>query len=144
MKPQTAEELMRSRYAAYVERNIDYLSATHDPDTLASFNPKQAARWSREATWEGLEVVSTEGGQVEDEEGVVEFIARYRMDNQSVTHHERSHFRKIDGSWYYHEGVMVKPPPVVRELKVGRNDLCPCGSGKKYKKCCGGHTAAQG
>lgn len=27
--------------------------------------------------------------------------------------------------------------PVVREEKIGRNDLCPCGSGKKYKKCCG-------
>ena len=27
--------------------------------------------------------------------------------------------------------------PVVKETKVGRNDLCPCGSGKKYKNCCG-------
>ena len=27
--------------------------------------------------------------------------------------------------------------PVVKEKKVGRNDPCPCGSGKKYKKCCG-------
>ena len=27
--------------------------------------------------------------------------------------------------------------PVRREQKVGRNDPCPCGSGKKYKKCCG-------
>ena len=26
---------------------------------------------------------------------------------------------------------------VVKEKKVGRNDPCPCGSGKKYKKCCG-------
>lgn len=26
---------------------------------------------------------------------------------------------------------------VVKEEKIGRNDLCPCGSGKKYKKCCG-------
>ena len=33
-----------------------------------------------------------------------------------------------------------KPAPA-RTTKVGRNDLCPCGSGKKYKKCCG---AAQG
>ncbi|HHY78013.1 MAG TPA: preprotein translocase subunit SecA [Clostridiales bacterium] len=27
--------------------------------------------------------------------------------------------------------------PVVKEAKIGRNDPCPCGSGKKYKKCCG-------
>jgi len=31
----------------------------------------------------------------------------------------------------------VAPKPFVREPKVGRNDPCPCGSGKKYKKCCG-------
>jgi len=31
----------------------------------------------------------------------------------------------------------VKPKPVVIEAKVGRNEPCPCGSGKKYKKCCG-------
>jgi preprotein translocase subunit SecA len=30
-----------------------------------------------------------------------------------------------------------KPKPVRVEKKVGRNDPCPCGSGKKYKKCCG-------
>ncbi len=29
------------------------------------------------------------------------------------------------------------PKPVRAGAKVGRNDLCPCGSGKKYKKCCG-------
>ena len=29
------------------------------------------------------------------------------------------------------------PEPFVREPKIGRNDPCPCGSGKKYKKCCG-------
>ncbi|MBQ3018165.1 MAG: preprotein translocase subunit SecA [Clostridia bacterium] len=34
-----------------------------------------------------------------------------------------------------------KPAPVRNEEKVGRNDPCPCGSGKKYKKCCGANTA---
>jgi preprotein translocase subunit SecA len=28
-------------------------------------------------------------------------------------------------------------PIVKKDKKVGRNDPCPCGSGKKYKKCCG-------
>ena len=32
----------------------------------------------------------------------------------------------------------VKPTPVKKQEKVGPNDPCPCGSGKKYKKCCGG------
>ena len=30
----------------------------------------------------------------------------------------------------------VKRQPVVKKIKVGPNDPCPCGSGKKYKKCC--------
>ena len=30
-----------------------------------------------------------------------------------------------------------KTRTVVNENKIGRNDACPCGSGKKYKKCCG-------
>ena len=33
--------------------------------------------------------------------------------------------------------IYVTPKPFVREPKIGRNDPCPCGSGKKYKKCCG-------
>ena len=33
----------------------------------------------------------------------------------------------------------VKKQPVKKGQKVGRNDPCPCGSGKKYKKCCGMH-----
>ena len=35
------------------------------------------------------------------------------------------------------EASSSKPKPVVKAAKVGRNDLCPCGSGKKYKKCHG-------
>jgi len=32
---------------------------------------------------------------------------------------------------------LLNPPQVVKSEKIGRNDPCPCGSGKKYKKCCG-------
>jgi len=31
----------------------------------------------------------------------------------------------------------LKKEPVVKEKKAGRNDPCPCGSGKKFKNCCG-------
>ena len=34
--------------------------------------------------------------------------------------------------------LLLNPPqPKIAEKKIGRNDPCPCGSGKKYKKCCG-------
>ena len=35
------------------------------------------------------------------------------------------------------EEQTVKKPVVRKDKKVGRNEACPCGSGKKYKKCCG-------
>ncbi|MGA1523171.1 MAG: SEC-C metal-binding domain-containing protein, partial [Planctomycetota bacterium] len=47
-------------------------------------------------------------------------------------------FQKIDGRYYFVDGVIVGPGTFRREApKVGRNDPCPCGSGKKHKKCCG-------
>jgi len=36
---------------------------------------------------------------------------------------------------------MIDPPKPVMSDKIGRNDPCPCGSGKKYKKCCGGQVS---
>jgi preprotein translocase subunit SecA len=39
-------------------------------------------------------------------------------------------------AWGYRSGY-VKPNPIRVGDKIGRNDPCPCGSGKKYKKCCG-------
>jgi SEC-C motif-containing protein len=137
-RPETAEALMRSRYSAYVVQNIDYVLATHDPGTVDEVDREGATKWSQEAAWEGLEIVNTEKGGPGDDEGVVEFIARYGAEGHSFGHHERSTFRRIEGNWYYMDGDMVKPKPVVREgPKVGRNDPCPCGSGQKYKKCHG-------
>ncbi|HET6611234.1 MAG TPA: YchJ family protein [Kofleriaceae bacterium] len=137
-KPPTAEALMRSRYSAYVVHDIDYVFRTHDPKTSDDVDREASEKWSTQAEWQGMEVVSTEGGQAGDKKGVVEFIARYRLKDQDFTHHEISQFERRDGTWLYLDGEMVKPKPVRRaEPKVGRNEPCPCGSGKKYKKCHG-------
>jgi SEC-C motif-containing protein len=85
-----------------------------------------------------MEVVSSERGGPEDDTGVVEFIARYAIDGAEHKHHERSDFRRIDGRWFFSNGEKVTSAPIVRAApKVGRNDPCSCGSGKKFKKCCG-------
>lgn len=137
-RPETAEALMRSRYVAYVNEDIDYIMNSHDPKTVHTQERSYAAKWANEATWDGLEIVATENGGLTDVEGVVEFKARYRIDNQPAIHHERSIFRKDGDIWYYVDGELVKPQTVRREQpKVGRNDPCSCGSGVKYKKCCG-------
>lgn len=135
---ETAEALMRSRYTAYTTQEVDYIIATHEPDSRDTVDRDGALKWSEEATWDGLEIVSTEAGGAADDEGMVEFIARYSMEGAGFAHHEKSTFTKIDGRWYYKDGEMIKQQPVRRDTpKVGRNEPCPCGSGKKYKKCCG-------
>src|SRR5687767_9295835 len=75
--PPTAEALMRSRYSAYTQQQVDYIVATHDPGTREEVDRDDTAKWAREAGWQGLEVVSTERGREGDDDGVVEFKARF-------------------------------------------------------------------
>jgi SEC-C motif-containing protein len=134
----TAEALMRSRYSAYALGEVDYVINTHEPATRGEIDRDSTEAWANQADWQGLEIVATEGGGEGDDEGIVEFIARYHLKGQDLAHHERSRFRKEEGVWYYVDGDMVKAKPIVRERpKVGRNEPCPCGSGKKFKKCHG-------
>jgi SEC-C motif-containing protein len=112
------------------------LLGTHDPVTVDSVDPKVMATWAKKATFEKLDILEVEGGGLDDDEGIVEFVARYTQDGSSFSHHERSRFRKNKNRWYYVHGSMIAPT-VKNERKIGRNDPCPCGSGKKYKKCCG-------
>lgn len=133
----TAERLMRSRYAAYALHDVDYLEATLLPEERASFDRESARVWSRVSQWMGLEILSVEAGAESDETGVVEFIARYRQKGRDFEHYEKSRFVSKDGTWYYVDGTGRSSEPATAS-KTGRNGLCPCGSGKKYKKCCGG------
>lgn len=135
-KALTAEELMRSRFSAYAKVEIGYIHETTHPDHRADFDEKGTRQWAEQSEWEGLEIVSTFAGGADDDEGRVEFIARYRDKGAHRTHHELADFRRHDGAWYFADGVGVKPRPAT-STKVGRNDPCTCGSGAKYKKCCG-------
>ena len=131
----TAEALMRSRYTAYVKGEIDYIIRTYVRADGA--DRKATEDWSRKADWKGLSLLRVEKGGPEDSEGIVEFVAQYEMNGRAEEHHETAQFVKKDGAWLYDSGD-VKTATVVRSgPKVGRNDPCPCGSGKKYKQCCG-------
>jgi len=132
----TAEALMRSRYTAYVEHAIDYIVDTCTQDEKDRIDVKLTRNWSEKSKWLGLRVLSTDKGGPEDTTGSVEFEALYEMDGLRDTHHENARFTKKDGRWLYENGDIV-PKTVVRTgPKVGRNEPCPCGSGKKYKHCC--------
>jgi SEC-C motif-containing protein len=136
-KPATAEALMRSRYSAYEKKAIDYIVETCLRDEEHGIDIEGTRRWSENSSWHGLKILATEKGGSSDEEGLVEFKATYTQGGLRETHHEKAAFSKKDGIWLYVDGEVI-PETVVRESpKVGRNDPCPCGSGKKYKKCHG-------
>ena len=135
-EPKTAEELMKSRYIAYTIGEIDYIIDTHDPATRNKISKEETEEWAKSSEWLELEIISTEAGTESDDEGIVEFKASFKENGALQVHHEKSAFVRIDGKWYYH-GWMPLQQTIVKEKKVGRNDPCPCGSGKKYKKCCG-------
>jgi SEC-C motif domain protein len=134
--PETAEQLMRSRYSAFAVGAVDYIYETHHPSKRSEVSKDEIMSWSQESTWNGLEVIESSAGQKKDEKGVVEFVARYSTNNQKYSHHEQASFQKIDGNWFFVDGKIIKNIMKNPNKHVGRNDPCICGSGKKYKKCC--------
>ncbi|TXT41839.1 MAG: SEC-C motif domain protein [Spirochaetes bacterium] len=131
----TAEALMRSRYTAYATGNIDYILATCV--SSEGIDVEETRRWSTKSQWLGLTIHGTEKGRDEDSEGRVDFTANYVLDGMKENHRESARFVKKDGRWLFDDGKVTTQTIVRAEPKVGRNDPCPCGSGKKYKKCCG-------
>ncbi len=132
----TALELMRSRYTAFYQCEAEYLYNTTHPTSQTETSLHEIEEWSKENKWTKLEIVETEKGSVNDKSGVVEFKAFYTDKNGvDQIHHEKSNFLKEEGKWFYFEGKAVSQNPVI-DKKVSRNEPCPCGSGKKYKKCC--------
>ncbi|MBU0992055.1 MAG: YchJ family protein [Proteobacteria bacterium] len=134
----TAEELMRSRYSAYATGNIDYIVKTIIKGKQDSQDRNSIKKWSEKSKWNKLDVINVEKGGPEDDEGYVEFIAHYITDGERHAHHEIAHFKKEDSTWFFNDSQFPSIKQYVRETpKVGRNDPCTCGSGKKFKKCCG-------
>ena len=95
----TAEALMRSRYSAFVACDADYLLASWHPDTRPS-----RVRFDPEQRWLGLSIKDTDAGSENDTEGVVEFVARFKVQGRGHRQRERSRFERIEGRWYYLDG----------------------------------------
>ncbi len=125
---------MRSRYTAYKLHEQAYVLNTWHSTT----RPSLADDSTTKLTWVGLEIKSTHAGGVNDIQGVVEFIADYEVNGEPGQMHEISRFVKEAENWFYLDGKFSEASQSsALSSKVGRNDPCICGSGKKYKKCCG-------
>jgi SEC-C motif-containing protein len=141
--PETAEQLMRSRYTAFTRQDIGYVVRTHHPSTVGAVDEKATHDWMRNSEWKSLEIRSSKGGK-DDLVGRVEFAATYTDKRGDQVHAESSIFKKKNGRWYYVDGKPGGGGETVRRdaPKIGRNDPCHCGSGKKFKKC-HGHPGAR-
>ncbi len=133
----TAQALMRSRYSAFVLGEFEHLESSLAPETRTPSDRAAAETMFKGVEWRGLEVRGVTGGGAEDQTGTVEFVARYREGGREQAHHELASFRRDNGHWVYVDGKLGPKGPPRQVAKVGRNDPCPCGSGRKFKKCCG-------
>lgn len=93
---------MRSRYCGFVYRNAHYLLITWHPETRPS-----RVRFDDQQRWLGLSIRGTRAGGVDDQEGYVEFVARFKVNGKGHRLHEISRFTKIDGNWYYVNGEFL-------------------------------------
>tara|TARA_R110000764_G_scaffold106789_3_gene192678 strand:- start:5690 stop:6175 length:486 start_codon:yes stop_codon:yes gene_type:complete len=124
----SAELLMRSRYCAYTLGLIDYLIATTLPAQQPQLEAAQMRAWSEQSRWLGLEVETVKGvaGGIRAQ---VTFSAHWAdPDGSKHSHRECSDFKRISDRWYF-----IDPNHLI---KAGRNEPCPCGSGRKFKQCC--------
>jgi len=124
---ENAQQLMRSRYTAYVLTKRDYLLNTWHAD----YRPDEL-KFDDTIKWLGLDILqySTQGM-----DALVEFEALLMVDGWVEALHEKSQFVQQQGHWLYTRGEMMEP--TIKHWKPGRNTSCPCGSGLKFKRCCG-------
>ncbi len=99
--PETPEQLMRSRYTAYSQANIDYIIATMQGDPLKDFDKDSAKQWAESVSWVKLKVIHAYVEPAISDTGFVEFKAYYRYKKQVHVMHEFSEFKKINEHWFY-------------------------------------------
>lgn len=112
----TPQELMRSRYEAFVKEDWDFIVETSINQKREEFNGVNSTEWLKLAVLDAYD-------------DIVEFKAYYRESGNIYVLHEKSTFTMVDGVWKYLDGELFNS-------KIERNESCPCGSGKKFKKCC--------
>ena len=134
---ETAEELMRARYSAFVTHAIDFVVASTHSRTRKEIDLDFIREWSETSTWQALQILETR--QVNANKAFVSFEARFANPaGEDQIHREKSLFERENEEWKFVTGDELKNPTVRYEIPPpGRNDPCPCGSGRKYKKCHG-------
>lgn len=97
----TAEQLMRSRYSAFVLANGEYLMQSHHSSTRPVKEKKAIVKWAKSVEWIKLEVLETSKGSTNDTEGTVTFKAYFYEKGKVDVIHEKSKFVKENNYWMY-------------------------------------------
>jgi SEC-C motif-containing protein len=129
----TAEQLMRARFTAHVANDNKFLHYTYLPSSRLPYveEPDTAP-----VAWTRL-VIHSHEPEVKPDVSYVDFTAYYTDSGVESAMHEKSEFLRINGNWIFARPLRHGPAPIKSAApKVGRNDPCPCGSGKKFKQCC--------
>jgi SEC-C motif-containing protein len=129
----TAEELMRARFTAHATHDLGFVHRTYRPTSRQPFVP-----FDEEPTteWNRLVIHSHLPGKTPDV-ATVDFSAYGKDGDAEQVIHENAEFVREGGAWIYTRSLREGPVPYKDTTKKpGRNEPCPCGSGKKYKHCC--------
>ena len=133
-KPDSAERLMRTRYSAFVLIKPEYIIKTTLPAQQNLLDITAIESWAKETDWAGLEIVA-HTPKLGKRHAQVEFKAYFKTSEGLQAHHELSAFVKMknkaanDASWYFLD-------PTV-SMSITQKQPCICGSGEKFKRCCG-------
>ena len=105
-RPETAEQLMRSRYSAFALKQVDYLIATHpEPGTPVVQRRRELRASCAQTRWLGLRITAVEAGTEGDLQGRVSFEASFAAAGQRQCLKETSLFQRrgeqADGDWLY-------------------------------------------
>lgn len=134
IKAETAKRLMRTRYSAFVLVKPNYIVKTTIPAQQNLLDIKAIENWAKETDWAGLEIV-THTPKLGKRHAQVEFKAYFKTNENLQAHHELSAFVKVtdknsnNARWYFLD-------PTV-SMSVNQKQRCICGSGEKFKRCCG-------
>src|ERR1044072_3468922 len=97
---ETAEELMRARYSAFVTLAIDFIVASTHSRTRKEIDLSFIREWSETSTWRGLEIIDTK--QINDEKAYVSFEAQFTTQGgEDQRHREKSLFERENGEWRF-------------------------------------------
>lgn len=141
IKAETAERLMRTRYSAFALVKPDYIVKTTVPAQQALLDINAIESWAKETDWAGLEIVE-HTPKLGKRHAQVEFKAYFNAKDNAgdlagkiQAHHELSTFVKVedkansDARWYFLDPTVA--------MTVSQKQPCICGSGEKFKRCCG-------